>query len=234
MQRMRHTPATAATSPAAVTPACSAGPPASPHNTNSPASMPGSRHGCGRHRPRAGVPLAVAANQAYKAGDLDRAGKLTEQAAALDPSRAGMWQQHRNDIAARRLIISARAAHAGGDHERAGQLLEDARQLDPPAPDPVGRQPCDPASHPAGPIRPPGLAAPPRKHAAPAVPGPRAARREGTAGRAMAVPAIQQVPDRAVTAAPRPAGPQPGDAASCSPVRSARTTVSGTGQRAGP
>ena len=74
---------------------------------------------------------AVAANEAYKAGDLDRAGKLTEQAAALDPSRAGLWQQHRNDIAARRLIISARAAHADGDHERAGQLLQDARQLDP-------------------------------------------------------------------------------------------------------
>ena len=74
---------------------------------------------------------AVAANQAYKAGDLDRARELTEQAAALDPSRAGLWQQHRNDIAARRLIISARAAHADGDHERAGKLLQDARQLDP-------------------------------------------------------------------------------------------------------
>ena len=74
---------------------------------------------------------AVAANEAYKAGDLDRAGELTEQAAALDPSRAGLWQQHRNDIAARRLIISARAAHADGDHERAGKLLQDARQLDP-------------------------------------------------------------------------------------------------------
>jgi hypothetical protein len=74
---------------------------------------------------------AVAAGEAYKAGDLDRAGQLTEQAAALDPSRAGLWQQHRNDIAARRLIISARAARAGGDHERAGQLLRDARQLDP-------------------------------------------------------------------------------------------------------
>ena len=74
---------------------------------------------------------AVAANEAYKAGDLDRAGELTEQAAALDPSRAGLWQQHRNDIAARRLITAARAAHADGDHERAGKLLQDARQLDP-------------------------------------------------------------------------------------------------------
>ena len=74
---------------------------------------------------------AVAANEAYKAGDLDRAEQLTEQAAALDPSRAGLWQQHRNDIAARRLILSARAAHADGDHERAKHLLQDARQLDP-------------------------------------------------------------------------------------------------------
>ena len=74
---------------------------------------------------------AVAANEAYKAGNLDRAEQLTEQAAALDPSRAGLWQQHRNDIAARRLILSARAAHADGDHERAKHLLQDARQLDP-------------------------------------------------------------------------------------------------------
>jgi tetratricopeptide (TPR) repeat protein len=74
---------------------------------------------------------AVAANDAYKAGDLDRARDLTEQAAALDPSRAGLWQQHRNDIAARQLIISAQAAHADGNHERADKLLQDARQLDP-------------------------------------------------------------------------------------------------------
>ena len=74
---------------------------------------------------------AVAANDAYKAGDLDRARDLTEQAAALDPSRAGLWQQHRNDIAARQLIISAQAAHADGDRERADKLLQDARQLDP-------------------------------------------------------------------------------------------------------
>jgi hypothetical protein len=74
---------------------------------------------------------ALAANEAYKAGDLDQARVLTDHAAALDPSRAGLWQQHRNDIAARRLILSARAAHAEGDHERAGKLLQDARQLDP-------------------------------------------------------------------------------------------------------
>ena len=74
---------------------------------------------------------AVAANEAYRAGDLDQARQLTDQAAALDPSRAELWQQHRNEIAARRLILSARAAYAEGDHQRAEQLLQDARQLDP-------------------------------------------------------------------------------------------------------
>ena len=38
---------------------------------------------------------AVAANEAYRAGDLDQAGQLVDQAAALDPSRApSLWQQH--------------------------------------------------------------------------------------------------------------------------------------------
>jgi hypothetical protein len=73
---------------------------------------------------------AVAANQAYKAGDLDQARQFTDQAAALDPSRAGLWQQHRQQIAARRLILDARAAHAEGDHQRAQQILGQARQLD--------------------------------------------------------------------------------------------------------
>ena len=45
---------------------------------------------------------AVAANQAYRAGDLDAARQLIDQAAALDPSRADLWQQHREQIAARR------------------------------------------------------------------------------------------------------------------------------------
>ena len=39
---------------------------------------------------------AVAANEAYRAGDLDQARQLTDQAAALDPSRAELWQQHRS------------------------------------------------------------------------------------------------------------------------------------------
>jgi hypothetical protein len=73
----------------------------------------------------------VAANQAYRAGDLDQARHLTEQAAALDPSRAGLWQQHRQEIAAQRLILSARAAHAEANHQRADRILADARQLDP-------------------------------------------------------------------------------------------------------
>ena len=77
---------------------------------------------------------AVAANEAYRAGDLDQARQLIDQAAAADPSRAGLWQQHRQQIAARRLIHSARAAHADGDHQRARKLLEDARQLDPRMP----------------------------------------------------------------------------------------------------
>jgi hypothetical protein len=42
-----------------------------------------------------------------------------------------LWQQHRTEIAARRLILSARAAHTEGDHQRADKLLYDARQLDP-------------------------------------------------------------------------------------------------------
>ncbi len=75
---------------------------------------------------------AVAANRAYRAGDLDQARQLTDRAAALDPSRAGLW--HREQIAARRLILDARAAHAAGDHQRADKLLGDARQLDPRMP----------------------------------------------------------------------------------------------------
>ena len=141
---------------------------------------------------------AVAANEAYKAGDLDRAGELTEQAAALDPSRAGLWQQHRNDIAARRLITSARAAHADGDHERAGQLLAGRPPARPPAADPVGRRPAGPASHPARPVRPRAWQHRPgntrhRRYRPPG--GHRAARREGTAA-GMAVPGD-------------PAGPRP-------------------------
>ena len=77
---------------------------------------------------------AVAANHAYRAGDLDAARQLTDQAAALDPSRADLWQQHREQIAARSLILDAQAAHVDGDHQRVQDLLGQARQLDPRMP----------------------------------------------------------------------------------------------------
>jgi hypothetical protein len=91
-------------------------------------------------RPQADSPriranrAAVAANQAYRAGDLDSARQLTEQAAALDPGRAGLWQQHQEQITARRLIRDAQAAHADGNHQRVQELLGQARQLDPRLP----------------------------------------------------------------------------------------------------
>ncbi len=77
---------------------------------------------------------AVAANQAYRAGDLDAARQFTDQAAALDPARAGLWQQHHEQITARRLILDAQAAHADGDHQRVRHLLGQARELDPRMP----------------------------------------------------------------------------------------------------
>jgi tetratricopeptide (TPR) repeat protein len=77
---------------------------------------------------------AVAANEAYREGDLDRARQFTDRAAALDPSRAELWQQHRQQIAARRLILDAKVAYAEGDRQRAQALLGDARQLDPRMP----------------------------------------------------------------------------------------------------
>ena len=77
---------------------------------------------------------AVAANHAYRAGDLDAARQLIDQAAALDPSRADLWQQHREQIAARGLIVDAQAAYADGDRQRVQDLLGQARQLDPRMP----------------------------------------------------------------------------------------------------
>ena len=74
---------------------------------------------------------ALAANEAYRAGDLDQARQLIDQAEALDPSRADLWQQHRAEITARQLFLAARTAHAEGDHHRAEKLIGDARQLDP-------------------------------------------------------------------------------------------------------
>src|SRR5690349_5615855 len=74
---------------------------------------------------------AVAANAAYRAGNLDQARQFTDQAAALDPSRARLWQEHREQIAARRLILDARSARARDDHQLAGELPSHTRQLDP-------------------------------------------------------------------------------------------------------
>ena len=101
---------------------------AQPEHTVEPSRGPGDSRRMDANR------AAVAANQAYRAGDLDQARQLIDQAAALDPSRAGLWQQHREQIAARRLILDARAAHAAGDQQRADKLLGDARQLDPRMP----------------------------------------------------------------------------------------------------
>jgi Bifunctional DNA primase/polymerase, N-terminal/SNF2-related domain/YspA, cpYpsA-related SLOG family len=77
---------------------------------------------------------AVAANQAYRAGDLDAARQLIDQAAALDPGRADLWQQHQEQISARRLILDAQAAHADSDHQRVQELLGQAHRLDPRMP----------------------------------------------------------------------------------------------------
>ena len=142
---------------------------------------------------------AVAANQAYRAGDLDAARQLTEQAAALDPGRADLWQQHQEQITARRLILDAQAAHADGDHQRAQELLGQARQLDPRMPaiwdgDLPGLPPARTARH-------------PREHAA--EPGP-----DGPAGSSPAAQGIgtrQQARAAAAPAdrkAPQPSWPE--------------------------
>jgi hypothetical protein len=74
---------------------------------------------------------AAAADEAYRAGNLDRARQLTDRAAELDPSRSELWEQHRAEIAAKRLFREAQAAHADGEHGQAHTLIENARQLDP-------------------------------------------------------------------------------------------------------
>ena len=74
---------------------------------------------------------AVAADEAYRTGQFDRAGQLISQAAELDPSRAGLWDRHRREIAAKQLFTRAQAARTEGDHARADQLLAECRGLDP-------------------------------------------------------------------------------------------------------
>jgi hypothetical protein len=170
---------------------------------------------------------AVAANEAYKAGDLDRARELVDQAAALDASRAGLWQQHRDDIAARQLILSARAAHTEADHQRAAQLLQQARELDPrmrtlwdgslpsrpparaarqaPAPGPAGQPPADTASTTRTAAQP--ARAQPRQGAATAHPGEQAPQQAWPSAPARRQPdrAAPGTPDQARLQAQRPA-----------------------------
>ena len=74
---------------------------------------------------------ATAANAAYRAGDLDRARKLTDQAADLDPARGGLWQRHLAKIDAKRLFRAATTTRAEGDEAGAHKLIEDAARLDP-------------------------------------------------------------------------------------------------------
>ena len=74
---------------------------------------------------------AIAANAAYRAGDLERARRLTDRAAALDPTRAELWQRHRTEMDAKRILHEARAARAEGDQARAQEFIRDATRLDP-------------------------------------------------------------------------------------------------------
>lgn len=75
---------------------------------------------------------AETANQAYRDGDLDEAWRMTEEAAASDPSRGSLWQQYRDQIDARRAVLASREAYhnTGGDWRHAEQLLEQIRQID--------------------------------------------------------------------------------------------------------
>jgi Protein of unknown function (DUF4031)/Bifunctional DNA primase/polymerase, N-terminal len=74
---------------------------------------------------------AVAADEAYRTGEFDRARRLIAQAAGLDPSRAGLWDRHRAEITAKQLFTRAQAARTEGDHARADQLLAECREADP-------------------------------------------------------------------------------------------------------
>ena len=138
---------------------------AQPEYADSPAA------GSGDSRRMDADRAAVAANEAYRGGDLDQARQLIDQAAALDPSRARLWQQHREQVAARRLILDARAAHAAGDQQRADNLLGDARQLDPRMPavwdGDLDASVLCPASLPRHRARSPGIRSAPAPHSEP-------------------------------------------------------------------
>jgi hypothetical protein len=74
---------------------------------------------------------AVAADEAYRAGDFGRARQLISHAAGLDPTRAGVWDTCHREITAKQLLTQVGAARQDGDHDRAGALLDQCRELDP-------------------------------------------------------------------------------------------------------
>jgi hypothetical protein len=74
---------------------------------------------------------AVAADEAYRAGDFGRARQLISHAAGLDPARASLWDTCHREITAKQLLTHAEAARQDGDHDRARALLDQCRELDP-------------------------------------------------------------------------------------------------------
>jgi hypothetical protein len=82
-------------------------------------------------RARQATHAALAADEAYRAHQFDRARQLIGRAAGLDPGRAGLWDQHQGEITAKQLFTQATAARAAGDHTRAEDLLEQCRDHDP-------------------------------------------------------------------------------------------------------
>lgn len=99
-----------------------------------PGSEPGDRPpDTAGSRAAAAAAAAEAAIRAYGAGDLDEARRMTEEAAASDPSRESLWQQYRDQIDARRAVLASRQAYhdGGGDWQRAQELLEQTRQINP-------------------------------------------------------------------------------------------------------
>ena len=136
---------------------------------------------------------AVAANAAYRAGNLDQARQFTDQAAALDPSRAGLWQQHREQIAARRLILDARSWRTPGATTSWHENFSARPASSTPACPPSGTAACPPRRRPAMPAtrprrdlaapRPPATQQPGKPAASTASPPPPAKRRPGRRGR---------------------------------------------------
>jgi hypothetical protein len=175
--------------------------------------------------------IAIAANEAYRAGDLDRARQLVNQATELDPSRAALWQQQRTEIAAKRIFAQARAAQAEGDQRRADKLIGDARQLDPRMQmlwdrqltgarnGQVPHQPTGTAGRGAGRASDAGRETSPQWPSQPA-PGP--APNTNSPGTAHAVPRISAPGLDEAAAAPEPQQPQPFICRGCQAARGGR------------